>query len=113
MTLDDWRAWWARHGERELRCILMAAWDPIGVSYAPNAWDEYDGEVLKIGRLLYEARDNTAAAGQICAVLDAVQADLGFDGATAARPNREHALTIVAWYEWSFVRGGSVTPTER
>jgi hypothetical protein len=42
MSLEEWRAWWGRHGERELRCIFMTAWDPIGAGFEPNAWDEYD-----------------------------------------------------------------------
>jgi len=25
----DWRRWWTEHGEREVRCILMSAWDPV------------------------------------------------------------------------------------
>ncbi len=28
--------------QRELRCILMTAWDPIRVGDAAEAWDEYD-----------------------------------------------------------------------
>lgn len=39
---DEWVRWWRQTGERELRCILMTAWDPIGVGDAPEAWDEYD-----------------------------------------------------------------------
>ena len=39
---DDWRQWWDEHGERELRCVLMTAWDPVGTGDTPEAWDEYD-----------------------------------------------------------------------
>ena len=112
MRLDDWRAWWSRHGERELRCILMTAWDPIGVSSAPNAWDEYDDYAFTIARRLYEASDVTMACEQVAAALDQVEADLGYGGGVAARRNRSLALAIVAWHEWSFARGGSVTPTD-
>ncbi len=37
---NDWLEWWQQHGERELRCILMTAWDPIGVGDMPEAWSE-------------------------------------------------------------------------
>src|SRR4051812_19148169 len=40
-----WRDWWSRHGERELRCILMSAWDPLGTGDVPEAWDEYDSYI--------------------------------------------------------------------
>jgi hypothetical protein len=108
MSLDDGRAWWGRHGERELRCILMPAWDPIGVGFEPNAWDEYDDYAFTIARRLFEASDVTMACEQVAAALDEVEVDLGF----AARRNRSLALAIVVWHEWSFARGGSVTPTD-
>jgi hypothetical protein len=110
MSLEDWRAWWGRYGERELRCILMTAWDPLGVGFEPNAWDEYDDYALTIARRLYEAADAASARDQVAAVLDQVEADLGSGGEGAARSNRSLALAIVAWHEWSFVRGGGVGP---
>ena len=85
ISLDDWRAWWGRHGERELRCILMTAWDPIGVGFEPNAWDEYDDYAFTIARRLYQASDVTTAHEQVAAALDEVEADVGSSGEVAAR----------------------------
>ena len=112
MSLDEWRAWWGRHGERELRCILMTAWDPIGVGFDPSAWDEYDEYAFTIARRLYEATDDTAAHEQVAAVLDGLDADLGSAGDMASRRNQSLALALVAWHEWSFVRGGRVSPPD-
>jgi hypothetical protein len=39
---EDWHEWGRARGQDELRCILMTAWDPIGVGDEPGAWDEYD-----------------------------------------------------------------------
>ena len=36
---EEWLGWWRRTGERELRCIVMTAWDPIGVRDVAEAWD--------------------------------------------------------------------------
>lgn len=112
MSLDDWRAWWVRHGERELRCILMTAWDPIGVGFEPNAWDESDDYAFVIARRLYDAADEAGAREHVAAVLDEVEADLGSGGEAATKRNRSLALAIVTWHEWSFVRGGRVTPRD-
>jgi hypothetical protein len=112
MSLDDWRAWWGRHGERELRCILMTAWDLVGAGFEPNAWDEYDDYAFTIARRLYEASDGATAREQVAAVLDGVEANLGSSGDVVAQRNRALALAIVAWHEWSFVRGGRVASTD-
>jgi hypothetical protein len=107
---EDWRAWWSRHGERELRCILVTAWDPLGAGFDAGTWDEYDGYASQIARRIYEADDEVAARDQVAAVLDAAEADLGWSGDRTARNNARLAAAIVAWHEWSFVRGGSVAP---
>ena len=36
----------------EIRAVLMANWDPIGVSDEPRASDEYDGYIPGIVRML-------------------------------------------------------------
>jgi hypothetical protein len=38
----EWREWWKRRGETELRALLMTEWDPIGIAQFPEAADEYD-----------------------------------------------------------------------
>jgi hypothetical protein len=69
-AVEEWRVWWRRAGERELRCILMTAWDPIGVGDAPEAWDEYDSYVGGVGRRLLEAADPDRAAEAVAGYLD-------------------------------------------
>ena len=60
---------------REIRCeirrILMAEWDPIGVSDTPEAADEYD---LYIGGV-YELLERGASDANIYAYLRGVEVD--------------------------------------
>jgi hypothetical protein len=101
---DEWRRWWRDTGERELRCILMTAWDPIGVGDAPEAWDEYDSYVAGVGVRLQETE---AAADRVAAYLDHVERDF-MEAWTPerGRANADLAESLVAWHEWSFLRGG-------
>jgi len=43
----------AKQIQDQIRSILMRDWDPIGVGEIPEAWDEYDGYIGGIYRLLY------------------------------------------------------------
>jgi len=52
MSTAEWRVWWRREGEAGLRELLMESWDPIGVAHIPEAADEYDSYVPKVGSLL-------------------------------------------------------------
>ena len=54
MELADWHMWWKRSGARELRALLMEHWDPLGVAGEPEAADEYDEQVGKLGQMLRE-----------------------------------------------------------
>ncbi len=104
---DEWRRWWRDTGERELRCILMTAWDPVGAGDSPEAWDEYDDYVLGVARRLHETADPEAAAERVAEYLDHVERD--FMGRWTPKGNRATeylAYSLVAWYEWSFLRGG-------
>lgn len=69
---DDWLRWWRATGERELQCILMTAWDPIGVNDAPEAWDEYDDYVPGVADRLRDARDFDDAATGVADYLNHV-----------------------------------------
>ena len=110
---EEWTDWWRRYGQRELRCILMTAWDPIGVADAPEAWDEYDGYAEGVAHRL---RDNNAepeqAAREVADFLLHVERDWIGTGAGAAKA-ADTAEALVAWYEWSYVHGGAPPTTWR
>lgn len=111
MSVDEWRAWWKRHGERELRCILMTAWDPVGAGFEPNAWDEYDDYAFGIARQLHEAANAEVAREGVARALDEAETDfMGTESSRRSTSNQQLATALVAWHEWSFVRaGGTVT----
>jgi len=103
----DWRRWWEEHGERELRCLLMAAWDPIAVGDAPEAWDEYDGYFAGVAHRLRDARDPDDAAHSIAAYLDHIERDcMGNSAEEIARRDALLPSRLAAWHEWSFRRRG-------
>jgi hypothetical protein len=103
----EWRRWWEEHGERELRCILMAAWDPVGAGDAPEAWDEYDSYIAGAAHRLRDAPDADEAERSVAAYLDHIERDYMDGGADrAARRNDVLASKLVAWHEWSFRRRG-------
>lgn len=74
---DEWRAWWRERGERELRCILMTAWDPIGVGDAPEAWDEYDLYAPQVARILRETIDPQESASRVAQHLNDAERRMG------------------------------------
>jgi hypothetical protein len=92
VELSDWRRWWKERGEDELRALLMAAWDPIGVKHAPIAADEYNSYMLPLARKLREG----ASADDVAAFLDAVETEeMGF---AARGGNAPIAAEILRWY---------------
>ena len=73
----------------QIRHVLLATWDPIGVKDEPNAQDEYDGY---IGRL-YELLTSNASDAELTEYLYwAVHDHMGLDRAT--RPDM--AVTVDA-----------------
>jgi hypothetical protein len=101
----DWQDWWARTGERELRCVLMTAWDPIGVSDTVEAWDEYDNYLAGVARRLRDIADPDAAAQSVEEYLRHIERDyIGLETTIGSRETVSAAL--VAWHEWSFGHGG-------
>jgi hypothetical protein len=105
---DDWLGWWRSFGERELRCILMTAWDPICVGDAPGAWDEYDEYAPSVAYRLRDGSDADAAMQDVEEYLNHVERDfMGRDlTEQRRRANGYLAATLVAWHEWSFRRAG-------
>ena len=85
----------------------MSAWDPIGVSHNPRAWDEYDGYLVGVVDRLRDADDPDDAARDVIAYLEHVDRDvIGMPHPVAEDRLEEITFALVAWYEWSFVRGG-------
>jgi hypothetical protein len=104
---DDWLRWWRDTGQRELRCILMTAWDPLGVGDAPEAWDEYEDYESGVASRLRGARDPEEASEQVANYLNHIERDF-MTGLTEGRQqaNTYLSLSLVGWYEWSYCRGG-------
>jgi hypothetical protein len=105
---DTWRAWWRSHGERELRCILMTAWDPIGVADAPEAWDEYDDYIPGVAYRLRDAAGWEEAVDSVQEYLNHLERDFIIEELTPERDrhNAYVAECLAAWHEWSYEHGG-------
>ena len=104
---DEWLRWWRETGERELRCILMTAWDPIGVGDAPEAWDEYESYAPGVAHRLRDATDSAEGAKHLAEYLNHIERDF-MENLTneRRRANGYLADSLLAWHEWSFTRGG-------
>jgi hypothetical protein len=103
---DDWPAWWRAGGDRELRCILMTAWDPIGVGDTPEAWDEYEHYAPGIAHRLRDANSRDDGTASVTDYLNHVERDfMGVERDERRRTNFYLAEQLVAWHEWSFKRG--------
>jgi hypothetical protein len=104
---DDWKRWWRDTGRRELRCILMTAWDPIGVSDAAEAWDEYENYEAGVAYRLRDAPNHDETRERVAEYLNHVELDF-MDGVSAGRmrENGYLATALVAWHEWSYEHGG-------
>lgn len=56
----------------EVRAILLAYWDPIGICDVPQAQDEYDEYVLPIARMLLKG----SSISDLSRYLSMVEADM-------------------------------------
>jgi hypothetical protein len=89
-TAAEWREFWHRRGERELRLLLWAAWDPIG----GVPLDEYDAAAARIAALL----GSRAAAAALAAELGRIREyELGLD--PAPEHDERAAAKIGAWFD--------------
>lgn len=105
---SEWQEWWRERGERELQCILMTAWDPIGVGDAPEAWSEYETYAPEVARILRETNDPEEAAAGVAEYLGGVERhSMEIDSDKGRLDNARLAASLVAWHEWSYARGGS------
>jgi hypothetical protein len=105
---EDWLAWWRASGERELRCILMTAWDPIGVADAPEAWDEYDDYIPGVAGRLRDAKGFDEKLASVHEYLNHLERDFIAEELTEKRSqhNAFIAECLLAWHEWSYDREG-------
>ncbi len=76
----------------QIRHVLLAIWDPIGVKDEPNAKDEYDGYIGRIYELLTSDASDTELTEYL---YWAVHDHMGLDRAT--RPDM--AATVAALRE--------------
>ena len=102
---DEWTQWWRCHGARELRCILMTAWDPVGAADTPEAWDEYDDYASGVATRLRTHNPDEAEA-EIQAYLKHIEHDRIGVSQTRQRTVQTAyvARALTAWYEFSFKR---------
>ena len=98
MDLSDWKLWWRRVGEDELRAVAMEKWDPIGVSDVPEAADEYDAHLGQIAARLREG----VSSEDLAASLTRLTAYMGL----APRPDADLAVAraMREWYDASTSR---------
>jgi len=103
MDLSVWKSWWHTVGERELRALAMAKWDPIGVSGFPEGaeWpdDEYDAYLGQIARRLREGVSIEALGSFLNHLTDEV---MGLNPRPDA--NLAAARAMREWYDASTAR---------
>jgi hypothetical protein len=81
-----------RESQKQVRAILME-WDPIGVSDAPEAADEYDFMISPLMHLLYDGTDEQELLGRITFHRDYM--GLGEDTIGA---DRQIAANLLHWW---------------
>lgn len=102
----DWLGGWRERGERELRCILMTAWDPLGVASVPSAWDEYDDYLRAVVGPLRASAEREQAVDDLADVLEGIERERM---SLAPKPRVDYetaAAYLLAWHTWSFDHDG-------
>jgi hypothetical protein len=90
-SANEWRAFWRERGERELRLLLWAAWDPIDGGALP---DEYRTYANRVATLLGSRASTDALAAELGRIRTT---ELGLE----PQPDGDaHAAAkIAAWFE--------------
>ena len=88
----EWYRWFKRTGRRQIRELLMAEWDPVGVSEFQEAQDEYDSCVGLVADRLRRG----GSVQDVAAVLDNAERSMGME----QRPEetRRVASLLRDWY---------------
>jgi hypothetical protein len=108
LTEDEFKKWWSRTGEYELRQVMLWVWDPIGVQTSfPNAADEYDSYAQNVVEVLRSGRSED----ELVRVL--LDIERGAMRGCGADPERlpEVARRLAGWYARSthrWVRHGAL-----
>jgi len=93
VSLFAWRRWWTRDGLPALRLMALERWDPVGVHGEPEAADEYDAYLERVGGMLKRG----AGAPEIARYLAEVRTKaMRLDEARTA--DESFADEVVAWY---------------
>ena len=93
MNLFAWRRWWGRDGLPALRRLALDRWDPKNVYEDPDAQDEYDAYLDRVGRMLRRG----AGAEEIARYLGEVRTKaLRLDESPDA--DEAFADEVAAWY---------------
>jgi hypothetical protein len=87
-----WYRWFKRTGGREIRALLMAEWDPIGVADIPEAQTEYDSYI----GLLADRLRRSGSIEDVAIVLDDAERKMGSEPRTGE--NRRVAALLCDWY---------------
>lgn len=103
-TESQWATWWRHTGEEELRLILWAAWDPIGVGVPRDEYETYAPRLASILRNGATPEDIAAALGQWRTESMGLPPDPDSDLTVA--------LKVRDWYENPFFGTGYPTPSE-
>jgi hypothetical protein len=102
----DWDSWWRERGERELRCILMTAWDPVGAGPVAAAWDEYDDYLPAIAARLRAPAAGEQAVEDLADLLEALAGEVIGVPTRPREAYRDLGGALLAWRTWSFEHDG-------
>ena len=69
----DWYRWFKHTGREQIRNLLMAEWDPIGVADEPEARSEYDAYIGLVADRLRRGEP----IEDVAAVLDDAERNMG------------------------------------
>ena len=102
----DWDGWWRERGERELRCILMTAWDPVGAGPVAAAWDEYDDYLPAIAGRLRAPTAGKQAVDDLADLLESLAREVIGVPRAPREAYRDLGAALLAWRTWSFDQDG-------
>jgi hypothetical protein len=91
-SAKDWYRWFKHTGGRQIRDLLMAEWDPIGVVHEPEARDEYD---VYVGLIADRLRKG-GSVDEVAVVLDDAERRMGME--PRVEETRRVAGLLHDWY---------------
>ena len=88
----EWYRWFKHTGGRQIRDLLMAEWDPIGVAQFPEAQSEYDSYIGLVADRLRKG----GSVEDVAAVLDGAERNMGMEPRLGE--TRRVAALLRDWY---------------